>query len=80
MWVNLYYFMNNIHVTGFAKRGLPHTFNSLTLLIHNFRLVKAIDLKFDLQEVPTQVNGWQKFQLYMSFDNKDMVLQVHEIG
>jgi len=33
-------------VTGFAKRGLPHTSNFLTLTIHNFLFVRAIELKF----------------------------------
>jgi len=51
------------NVTGFAKRGLPHTSNLPTLTIHKFRLVKAIDLTFDWQEVPTLLNGWIKFQL-----------------
>jgi len=49
-------------------------------MIRNFRLVKAIDSKLGQQEAPTWVNGWRKFQLYMSFDNKVMVLQVYEIG
>ena len=40
-------------VTGFAKRGLPHTSNLLTLTISKFTLVKAIDLKFGKQEAPT---------------------------
>ena len=35
-----------------CKRGLPHTSNLPTLIIHNFRLVQAIDLKFDQQEAP----------------------------
>ena len=34
-------------VTGFAKKGLTHTSNLPTLTSHNFRLEKAIDLKFD---------------------------------
>ena len=33
-------------IAGFVKRGLLHTFNSPGLMIHNFRLGKAIiDLK-----------------------------------
>jgi len=38
-----------INVTGFAKRGLPHTSNLPTLTIHNFRLKTAIALKFEHQ-------------------------------
>ena len=33
------------YVTGFAKRGLPHTSNLPTLAIHNFGLERAISLK-----------------------------------
>jgi len=40
------YVVTCAHVTGFVIRGLPHTFKSSTLTIHNFRLVKVIDLKF----------------------------------
>ena len=36
-----------INVTGLAKRGLPHTSNLPLLTNHNFKLVKAIDLKVD---------------------------------
>ena len=43
----------DLYVTGFAKRGLPHASNLLTLTISNFRLVKAIDFKFGKQEAPT---------------------------
>jgi len=68
------------YLTGFAKRGLPHTSILPTLTIHKFRLVKAIDLKFGQQEAPTQLSGWEKFQLHMSFYNKAMVFQVHKIG
>ena len=32
---------------------LPHTSNLLTLMIHNFRLVTAINLKFGLQDAST---------------------------
>ena len=35
-----------IIVTGFAKRGLSHTSNLRTLVIHNFRLEKGSALKF----------------------------------
>ena len=38
--------MNIINVTGFVKRGLPHTSNLLTSVIHNFRSVNAMNLKF----------------------------------
>jgi len=38
-----------LFVNGFAKRGLPHAFNLLTLAIHNFRLETAIALKFGQQ-------------------------------
>ena len=34
------------NVTGFAKRGLPHTSNLSILTVHNFGLGKAFDLKF----------------------------------
>ena len=40
-------------MTGFAKRGLPHTFNLPTLTNHNFKLAKATDLKFGRLEAPT---------------------------
>ena len=36
----------NTYVTGFAKRGLPHTSNLPTLTIDNFILERAIALKF----------------------------------
>ena len=36
----------SIIVTGFVKRGLPHTSNLRTLAIHNVRLEKFIALKF----------------------------------
>jgi len=42
-----------LNVTGFAKRGLPHTSNLPTLTISNFRLVKVIALKFGKQEALT---------------------------
>jgi len=45
-----------IYVTGFAKRGLPHTSNLPTLMIDNFRLVQATDLKFGQEQVPTYLN------------------------
>ena len=38
-----------IYVTGFVKRGLPHTSNLPTLTINNFRLKTAIPLKFGQQ-------------------------------
>jgi len=41
------------YVTGFAKRGLPHTFNLPTLTICNYGLVEVIDLKFGKQKEPT---------------------------
>jgi len=44
-----------LYVTGFAKRGLPHTFNLPTLTIDNFRLVNATDLKFGQQEASTWI-------------------------
>ena len=38
-------------VTGFAKKGLPHTYNLLTLVaIHNFGLETANALKLDSSE------------------------------
>ena len=39
----------HLNVTGFAKRGLLHTSNLLTLAIHNFRLETANTLKFGQQ-------------------------------
>ena len=38
-----------IEICGFAKRGLPHTSNLLTLTIHNFRVETANTLKFGQQ-------------------------------
>ena len=35
-----------IYVTGFAKRGLPHTYKLPTSTIHIITHVKTIDLKF----------------------------------
>ena len=35
-------YIYNTYVTGFAKRGLPHTSNLPTLTIDNFRLERAI--------------------------------------
>jgi len=64
-------FVNKIiHVTGFVKRGLPHASNLLILMISNFRLVNAVDLKCGKQKAPTLVNGWRKFQLHTYFDIK----------
>ena len=34
-----------IFVTGFAKRGLPHTSDLQASTIHNFRCVKAMELQ-----------------------------------
>ena len=34
-----------ICVTGFAKRGLPHTSNLQASTIHNLKCVKAMDLE-----------------------------------
>ena len=44
-------YIYNTYVTGFAKRGLPHTSNLPTLTIDNFRLERAIALKFDCLEI-----------------------------
>jgi len=46
------------------------------LTIHNFRLVKAIDLKFGQQEALALLTSWRKFQLHISFDSKVMVFKV----
>ena len=35
----------SIYVTGFAKRGLPHTCDFQASTIYNFRYVKAMDLE-----------------------------------
>ena len=40
------YVVTCANVTRFAIRGLPHTFKLPTLTIHNFRIVKYIDIKF----------------------------------
>jgi len=58
-------------VTGFAKRGLPHTSNLPTL---------TIDLKLGQQEAPAYLNNWEKFHHCMPFDNHVMVFQVQRIG
>ena len=42
-----------LYVTGFVRRGLPHTSNLPTLTINNFRLRVAIPLKFEQQWAPT---------------------------
>jgi len=42
-----------IYVTGFVKRGLPHTCNFHTLTIHNFPYEWAIELKFGLKWAKT---------------------------
>ena len=39
-------YVHSLYVTGFAKRGLPHTSNLPTVMVHNFTMEKAIDLKF----------------------------------
>ena len=44
-------------VTGFAKRGLPHTSNLPTLTIHKIEIQQDIDLKFGQWLVPTLRNG-----------------------
>jgi len=44
------------YVIGFVKRGLPHTSNLPTLMIQNFRMLKAIDQKFGQKEAPK----WQE--------------------
>ena len=35
----------SIYVTGFVKRGLPHTSDLQASTIHNFRCVKAMGLQ-----------------------------------
>ena len=42
-----------LNVTGFAKRGLPHTSNLPTLTNHNFRLEGAIALQFSQKRAIT---------------------------
>ena len=42
-----------IIVTGFAKRGLPHTSDFQTSTIHNFTCVRAMDLQIVQFRVPT---------------------------
>ena len=42
----LYHIKPTLNVTGFAKRGVPHTSNLQTLTIHNSKLEKVIDSKF----------------------------------
>ena len=41
-----------IYVTGFAKRGLPHTSNSVNMGDHNVVLKQHISLKFSLSMQP----------------------------
>ena len=55
-------------MTGFVKRGLPHT---PTFTICNF---KAVDLNFGQQEVKTWVYSYRKFQLHMSVDDKKVMV------
>ena len=64
------------------RKGVFHTHPHYipTLMIHNFRLLKAIELKFGQIEAPTYLNDWRKFQLCISFDNQVMVHQDHRIG
>ena len=53
-----------LYVTGFVKRGLPHTLNLPTLMTHNFGLVNAIAL---IWSAGRWIPG-QKFQLRMLLD------------
>jgi len=43
--LNEYMIMPKI-VNRYAKNGLPQTYNWWTLMIHNIRTVKVVDLKF----------------------------------
>ena len=45
-YMQLHYDYYLKYVTGFVKRGLPHTSNLPTLTIDNFSLERAIALKF----------------------------------
>ena len=50
-------------MTGFAKRGLLHTSNLLTLITHSFRLEMAIDLKLvSIEQQHSLVDG-ESFRL-----------------
>jgi len=51
--LNVRFIQISVFVTGFAKRVLPDTSNLPTLMIDNFRLVNATDLKYGKQEAPT---------------------------
>ena len=56
-----------IYVTGFAKRGFPHTSNIANLMSYNFCSVRASHLKFShsffymLQHVATKVSIFNSF-------------------
>ena len=50
---NIQYDLIYVFETGFVKRGLPHTLNLATLMIHNFKLLNTTVLKFGQQEAPT---------------------------
>ena len=44
--ITVYLFIGiHAYVTGFAKRGLPHTSDLQASIIHNLRCVKAMDLE-----------------------------------
>ena len=46
------------YVTGFTKRGLPHTSNSMNLEGHTFVFKKRTNLKFSLAILTTdQISG-----------------------
>ena len=55
-------FIAKHNVTGFVKRGLPHTSNLPTLTIHNVGLVKTIGLKFAQCRAIMKLIGWIKFK------------------
>ena len=46
-----------LYVTGFAKTGLPHTYDLQASTIHNFRWLKSMDL----QIVPLRALTWHKW-------------------
>ena len=57
------------------KRGFSRTSNLATLMIYNFKLVKATVLEFG---TPTLFKGWKKCELYSYV--LTVVYQVYRIG
>ena len=64
------------YVTGFTKRGLPHTSNSMNLKIHILVINKHINLKF----APSTKLWWHsllaKFQVNSLFQSDGVSRQI----